>query len=87
MMMTKRGVGVTMTLPSDDSSSSSRKKQFQCKFCDKSYTLKHNLSLHKRNIHGQDAGPFKCPFCQYMYKNKHTLRSHIYYAHKELTNK
>ncbi|KAF4521385.1 hypothetical protein B566_EDAN018143 [Ephemera danica] len=79
----KRGDGVSVSEDVATAASDRGKKQFACKFCNKSYTMKHNLSLHKRNIHGEDAGPFKCPFCLSIYKNRHTLRSHIYYAHKE----
>lgn len=56
-------------------------RKFFCVTCSKSFTQKHHLTVHMKNLHGELKGPFRCCFCNKMSKNSESLRKHISHKH------
>ncbi|KAF4521397.1 hypothetical protein B566_EDAN018155 [Ephemera danica] len=52
-------------------------ERYQCSYCEKSYQYKGDLTIHIKNIHGEDSMPVKCQYCLRIYKNSNTLRAHF----------
>jgi len=50
---------------------------YRCDVCFKCFTRRDHLRTHKKNLHGEDAGPFACIVCSQLYKNVDSLRKHI----------
>jgi uncharacterized Zn-finger protein len=50
---------------------------YRCDVCFKFFTRRDHLRTHKKNLHGEDAGPFACIVCSQLYKNIDSLRKHI----------
>lgn len=50
---------------------------YRCDECFKFFTRRDHLRTHKKNLHGEDAGPFACIVCSQLYKNIDSLRKHI----------
>lgn len=50
---------------------------FPCPMCYKTFTRKHDMKVHARNLHGEDRGPFQCVFCAQWSKNVESMRKHI----------
>ncbi|KAF4521406.1 hypothetical protein B566_EDAN016979 [Ephemera danica] len=55
---------------------------FSCDECEKSYKYKGDLQYHKRNLHGDLAGPFPCIVCSALFKNRASLRKHMNFVHR-----
>jgi hypothetical protein len=50
---------------------------YRCDVCYKFFTRRDHLRTHKKNLHGEDAGPFVCIVCSQLYKNVDSLRKHF----------
>ncbi|KAF4521400.1 hypothetical protein B566_EDAN018158 [Ephemera danica] len=61
-------------------------KEFQCRYCPKSYGRKPNLLAHVDNIHGSLSDPRTCAECKRTYKNARSFHEHIKRC-KELSSK
>ncbi|XP_021914810.1 broad-complex core protein isoforms 1/2/3/4/5-like isoform X3 [Zootermopsis nevadensis] len=59
---------------------------YRCDVCFKFFTRRDHLRTHKKNLHGEDAGPFACIVCSQLYKNIDSLRKHIAKFHVPRTN-
>lgn len=71
-------------IEADNSSEEKTKKKEKCKECNKVFSNKNSLRLHRKNAHfrsGEDA-PFKCHICGRGFKYSINLTSHMQ-IHKE----
>lgn len=71
-------------IEADNSSEEAAKKKEKCKECNKVFSNKNSLRLHRKNAHfraGEDA-PFKCHICGRGFKYSINLTSHMQ-IHKE----
>lgn len=71
-------------IEADNSSDEKEKKKEKCKECNKVFSNKNSLRLHRKNAHfrsGEDA-PFKCHICGRGFKYSINLTSHMQ-IHKE----
>ena len=53
--------------------SHTREKQFSCKYCQKSFGLKHNMKTHEK-IH--EGGGYHCSYCDRTFSQNNTLQDH-----------
>ena len=60
-------------------------KQFSCTLCDKKYTQKHNLSIHKKTVH-EGQKPFKCSTCDKSFTQSTNFKIHIKNVHEGQQN-
>jgi hypothetical protein len=55
---------------------STRKKEYHCPFCEKTYYKSWHLKTHIQNIHGDLANPRFCTRCCRTYKNESSYQNH-----------
>lgn len=66
-------------IEANDSSDEKNKKREKCKDCNKTFSSKSNLKMHRKNAHApkEDEAPFKCHVCGRGFKYSINLTSHM----------